>query len=89
MNISELKLVQTSHAYIKDGILKKWRFYEDDPNSMLHILHWKQKDETPLTDTEYWYIREYHKNVIIETEGMLEFVNFSARIDILPIRMRG
>lgn len=86
MNISELKLVQTSHAYIKDGILKKWRFFENDPNNMLHKLHWKQKSEEPLTDGDMWYIREYHKNVIIETEGMLEFHNFTAKIDKIPIR---
>ena len=66
-------------AYIKDGILLKYRFDNSNPLHIDAVLNRKVYSKEKITDREYEYIKTMN-NVIVEDgaeRAMLNFVNFS------------
>lgn len=68
------KLLEFSTAYVKDGFLIKWRKDSEDLESLEHQLN--KSINTLLTEDELTYVKTL-ENVIIETDGELDIINFS------------
>lgn len=74
-----LKLLSNAFVYVKDGVLLKYRFDNNNPLHIDAILNKKVYSKEKVTDREYEYIKTMG-NVVIEegTErAMLNFSNFS------------
>ena len=76
MRIFEKGLKEIATAYIKNGVLAKWRYNNIDFNHIDSKLN--HKGSELLTEEEVAYIRSLD-NVIIENDKQIEFINFSGK----------
>ncbi|UUV46090.1 hypothetical protein [Bacillus phage vB_BanS-Thrax1] len=79
MIISDFDLMKWATAYIEDGKLIKWRYYNDDPTHMDNILHFKAKNKEELTALEYNYVKMFNNVVIVNKMGV-NFHRFSGDV---------
>jgi hypothetical protein len=75
MKISELNLSEKANAYVDHGVLRKWRGNNSTPIINQEFLQ-KVKGKEQLSKIEIELIKS-HDNVIIESEGVIEFYNFT------------
>ena len=78
--IFELKLTELSNAYIKDGVLKKYRFYSDDPESMHYKLHKKYETGDKLTGEEFDHLMSTMEDLLIMGNGNLSVFHPTKRL---------
>lgn len=76
MRISERRLIEMATAYIEDGIVKKWRHFSYDKESLMHKIEAKRISGEKLTEEEFEFIKTFD-NVVIVNERMVQFINFS------------
>lgn len=76
MRISEHELMKMATAYIEDGVVKKWRHYSDNEETMTHKLHIKQIQGKTITGEELAFVKGLENVVIVEI-GSVQFINFS------------
>lgn len=74
--ISDLDLRKMATAYIEDGKLIKWRYYNDDITHMDRILHEKCLAKESVTEREFSYIMTFD-NVVIVGKNTVRFHRFS------------
>lgn len=80
MRLSEVDLAKHCSAYVKQGRLVKYRFYEDDENSIHYKLHWKCENKELLTKEDIEYIKTEMQNVVIDNGSSFIFINFTGAL---------
>lgn len=79
MRISEVSIKRQAAAYIKDGVLVKWRFDDSDATAFYARMCEKYQKQEPLTEEEVEGVKSIG-NVVIEQEKTLEFIGFTGSV---------
>lgn len=79
MKISATTLSENANAYVDHGVLRKWRGSTSAFSSINEGLWQKVRDKEVLSKLEIEFIKGFDK-VIVESEGAIEFYNFTGAI---------
>ncbi|MBX9158771.1 hypothetical protein ACTFR8_24550 [Bacillus cereus group sp. MYBK15-3] len=79
MRISEESIKRQATAYIKDGVLVKWRFNDSDTTTFYARMCEKYQKRERLTEEEVADVKAIG-NVVIEQERTLEFIGFTGSV---------
>ena len=73
-NKRQYEMIIMSTAYVKNGILVKWRYDSFDKNHIDAILNNKYKTSEPLTEKDIEHIKKL-SNVVIVEDGVETIYN--------------
>ncbi|MEQ6355207.1 hypothetical protein ABNX05_11315 [Lysinibacillus sp. M3] len=65
--VQNKKLLEQADSYVQDGVLIKWRWYNDNHESMEYKLAMKHENESKLTNEDYEYMKS-RGNMVIEVD---------------------
>lgn len=73
--VQNIKLLEFADSYVKDGVLIKWRWFDNNPDSMDYKLEEKRFKKSELTNDDYEYMKT-RGSLVVEVNSETKLFNF-------------